>query len=202
MARCFSFGIPKKIVNFLDVTLNLTNGTHQPYIKPNNQPVYINTQSNHPPHIIKRIPSMISDRISNISSSKNVFERAAPLYNDALRASGFTETLKFNKKASKTNKSRSRNIIWFNPPYSINVRTNVARKFLQIVSKNFPRRHRLHKLFNSNNLKVSYSCLKNISSIISSHNNKILNGIDEKPQKTCNCQKKNCLLYTSPSPRD
>ena len=36
----------KKIVNFLDVTLNLTNGKYQPYSKPNNIPLYIHSKSN------------------------------------------------------------------------------------------------------------------------------------------------------------
>ena len=31
-----------KIVNYLDVTFNLNNGTYYPYRKPNNQPLYIN----------------------------------------------------------------------------------------------------------------------------------------------------------------
>ena len=45
---------------------------------------------------------MILDRISNISNSENVFKRAAPVYNDALKASGYKETLKFNKNTLKT----------------------------------------------------------------------------------------------------
>ena len=45
-----------KAVNFLDVTLNLTTGKYQPYNKPDNNPLYINILSNHPPNIIKNIP--------------------------------------------------------------------------------------------------------------------------------------------------
>ncbi|PFX24427.1 hypothetical protein AWC38_SpisGene10980 [Stylophora pistillata] len=37
-----------KIVNYLDVTFNLNNGTFYPYRKPNNQPLCINAKSNHP----------------------------------------------------------------------------------------------------------------------------------------------------------
>ena len=93
---------------------------------------------------------------------------------------------------TKVKKHRSRKIIWFNPPYSMNVQTNVAKKFLNIVSKNFPKSHRLNKLFNRNNLKVSYSCLPNVSSIISGHNKKILNSTTETiPTKLCNCTRKN-----------
>ena len=64
-----------KHVDFLDVTFNLTDGTFQPYYKPNSEPMYISDLSNHPPNIIKRIPDMISDRINNISLNKVVFDR-------------------------------------------------------------------------------------------------------------------------------
>ena len=30
--------------------------------------------------------------------------------------------------------------------------------------------HILHKIFNKNTVKISYSCMKNINSVISSHN--------------------------------
>ena len=72
-----------KIVNFLDVTLNLVTGTYQPYTKPNNLPLYINKNSNHPPNIVKAIPGSVTRRINNISSNKEVFEAAAPFYNKA-----------------------------------------------------------------------------------------------------------------------
>ena len=42
-----------KIVNYLDVPLNLENSTYHPYQKDNNQIKYINTESNHPASIIK-----------------------------------------------------------------------------------------------------------------------------------------------------
>ena len=38
----------KKCVDFLDVTLNLSNGKHMPYAKPNNPPLYIHSKSKHP----------------------------------------------------------------------------------------------------------------------------------------------------------
>lgn len=45
-----------KSVNFLDVTMNLSTGSHAPYRKPNDEPLYINVNSNHPPSIIKQSP--------------------------------------------------------------------------------------------------------------------------------------------------
>ena len=42
-----------KIVNYLDVTLNLLNNTYKPFSKPNNETNYIHKESIHPPSIIK-----------------------------------------------------------------------------------------------------------------------------------------------------
>ena len=74
---------------------------------------------------------MIFNRISNISSSKESFDKAAPFYNNALNSCGFKDSIGFIQNIPKSNaRSRKRNIIWFNPPYSLNVRTNVAKIFL------------------------------------------------------------------------
>jgi hypothetical protein len=132
---------------------------------------------------------MISNRISNISSSKEVFDRATLLYNNALAASGYNEKIIFQKNLASTKlKSRSRNIIWFNPPFSQNVTTNIARNFLNLIEKHFPKSHKFRKIFNRNNLKVSYSCLPNITNIINSHNKKILSNISSQIAPTCNCR--------------
>ena len=45
----------KKVIDYLDVTLNLSTGEYCPYIKPNNVPVYVNAGSNHPPKVLKNI---------------------------------------------------------------------------------------------------------------------------------------------------
>ena len=92
------------------------------------------------------------------------------------------------------NVKKKRNIIWFNPPYSKNVKTNIGKTFLQLLSKHFPKDHQMHKIFNKNTVKDSYSCMSNISSILSTHNKNILN-----PKQTsfgCNCRNKdNCPLH-------
>ena len=75
----------------------------------------------------------------------------------------------------------------------MNVKTNVAKKFLSIVERCFPQNHKFRKIFNRNNLKVSYSCLPNMASIISAHNKKILSETEKSSneRKTCNCRNKN-----------
>ena len=88
------------------------------------------------------------------------------------------------------NRTRKRNIIWFNPPYNKSVVTNVGQRFLQLVDKHFknPRSNViLKKLFNRNNLKISYSCTRNIKSFVSGHNKKIINESTESEARTCNC---------------
>ena len=53
-------------------------------------------------------------------------------------------------------RNRKRKIIWFNPPYRKSVQANVGKTFLQLVEKHFTNKHRLHKIFNKDNVKVSY----------------------------------------------
>jgi hypothetical protein len=52
-----------KVTNFLDITLNLQNGKHYPYRKPNDRPAYISKFSNLPPIITKNLPASISRRL-------------------------------------------------------------------------------------------------------------------------------------------
>ena len=45
----------KKVVDYLDITFNLKDGTYKSYHKPDNKITYINVQSNHLPNIIKQL---------------------------------------------------------------------------------------------------------------------------------------------------
>ena len=118
------------------------------------------------------------------------------MYQDALQKSGFTERIKYitsdNIRESNTGdkKRRKRKIIWFNPPYSMDVRTNIGKTFLKSIRKHFPNGNSLHKIFNKNTFKVSYSCMCNMASIISSHNRTILNS-DVSLEYGCNCRSRN-----------
>ena len=104
-----------QVVNYLDISLNFQDGSYRPYRKDDSVPVYIHKDSNHPPHIKKGLVNMISRRISNLSSSEEIFNQAAPIYNQALRNSGFDEPIKFSKKDDKIKRNRSRKIIYFHP---------------------------------------------------------------------------------------
>ena len=45
-----------KNLNYLDVTLNLSDSSYRPFNKANNEVNYIHKQSSHPPSIIKQLP--------------------------------------------------------------------------------------------------------------------------------------------------
>ena len=166
-------------VNFLDVTFSLNEENYHPYRKPNNDPLYIDSRSNHPPNIVKQLPKSINDRLSALSSDEKSFKASAPLYENALSRSNHNIKLEYSDKQKEStlnsNPKRKRNIIWFNHPYSKNVRTNVAHKFLALIDKHFPKSSVLHKIFNRNSVKVSYFCMPNAKSNISNHNRRVLN---------------------------
>ena len=75
----------KKLIDFLDITMDLRTGEHKPYMKPNNTPLYVHNKNNHPPNIIKNIPESINRRLSNISSNEKIFQKAIPHYPDAFK---------------------------------------------------------------------------------------------------------------------
>ena len=95
----------------------------------------------------------------------------------------------------RTSKQQKINIIWSNPPFSKNIATKIGRYFLNLIGKHFPWDQKFHKIFNRNNIKVSYSCMPNIKSAINSHNKKILHPPINNQSRTCNCiNKTDCPL--------
>ena len=84
-----------KVVQFLDVTLDLRNEVFKPYIKPGDRPLYVNSQSNHPASILKNIPLAVNKRLCKISANKEIFEAAAPLYQAELNRAGYKHKLEF-----------------------------------------------------------------------------------------------------------
>ena len=111
--------------------------------------------------------------------------KAAPLYQHALDESGYACKLELdptaqNNQARANSRARTRNITWFNPPFSKNISTNVGRKFLNIAKECFKDGHPLKKIFNKNTLKVSYSCMPNLDSKIKAHNKVLLDSAAER----------------------
>ena len=78
-----------------------------------------------------------------------------------------------NNRKSKSQAGK-RNVVWFNPPYSDSVKTNIGKEFFRLLSPHFPSHHTLRKICNKNSVKLSYSCVPNVATIISSHNKVLL----------------------------
>ena len=137
---------------------------------------------------------MVSRRISDISCNKEYFDKAAPACNNALKFSGFNENIQF-MSTPPPRRNRNRKIIWFNPPYSVNVKTNIGRMFLRLIDKHFQRHHKYRKLFNRNNIKISNSCMPNMTNAIRNYNTSLLKDPTPTDIKECSCrQKTECPL--------
>ena len=175
------------VVNLLDVNFDLSTGKYRPYRKPNDDLLYINK-----PSILRQIPTSINKRISTLSSD------AAPAYQNALGNSNFSHKLEYTPhETQRPRRNRQRNVVWFNPPFSKNVKTNIARSFLHLVDTHFPAGHKLHKIFNRNSVKVKYSCINNVRSIITNHNTRIIRKSQTQviSAGNCNCRDKEHVHY-------
>ena len=67
-----------KVVNYLDVTFNLNDGFYRPYRKPNDETNYIHIQLDHPTSKTEQLPQFIEKRLSELSSSKDIFYKTTP----------------------------------------------------------------------------------------------------------------------------
>ena len=140
-----------KIVNYLDVTLNLNDVSYCPYKKPNDETNYKHVNSDYLPFILKQLPVSIEKRLSSLSSSKEIFEEAAPYYEQCLSNCRYKQKLNYRDPTSPniiTKRKRQRNILWFNSPYSKTVKTKIGKFFLQLIKEHFPKEHKFHKIFN------------------------------------------------------
>ena len=194
-----------KIVDFLDVTFNLNNGTFKPFSKNNSTPTYINTDSNHPRSLLKQIPNVMNQRINRLSSCKRIFEESKSIYDEALKNSGFQGRPEYvnpvnfgshgrsnssrtralikvgdtnNNHSNRRGKNRNRKVIWFNLPFRKLTNINIGKYFLNLLDKHFNRDNPLRNIFNRNTVKISYSCTKNIHSTLNNHNRRLLDKLN------------------------
>ena len=77
---------------------------------------------------------MINKGISELSSTEKEFTNAKKFYEDALKKSGHNAELTYEKPMgdkkpdTKAPRKRKRNIMWYNPPFSRSVQTNIHRQ--------------------------------------------------------------------------
>ena len=137
----------------------------------------IDKYSNHPRHIIKTLPNTTSKRFSELSSTKNDFEDVSLIYIEAMKQAKHECQIKCareNQQISKQN-DRKRNITWYYPPFNNQVSTNIGNVCLWLLRKYFPKENKCNKLFNENNVEISYGYTRNMQQIIKAHNAKIIN---------------------------
>ena len=132
---------------------------------------------------------MIGKRISDLSCDEDEFNRAKPIYEEALASSGHPSLLEFQPPAPGKKRNRHRAVTWFNPPYCSSVRTSIGKKFLQLVKRHFPANHRYSKIISKNTVKISYSCLPNMGNIIKQQNQHLLREPDTTEPRQCNCER-------------
>ena len=182
-----------KVVDYLDITFDLNKGTVRPYKK--QKPIYINVGSNHPKQVFKHIPNGIANRLSTNSSDSNIFNEVKIEYEKALKENGYKEGLTYHHKNNpQRKKNRGRNIIYFTPPFNAAIKNNIGKYFFGLVKKHFPKENVLYKVFNKNNLKLSYSTMPNFIKSVKSHNNSILNKHNAQEPLGCNCRRLPCIM--------
>ena len=133
---------------------------------------------------------MLNIRLSSLSINEDEFNKAKPLYEKALKSSGFNKNLKFESIQTKPSQNSKRKTIWFNPPYNAEVKTNIVKVFLKLVRKYFHKWHRYQKIFYTNTIKLSYSCTQNVKKLIKQHNSSIMKNSTNTNKKDPNRRNK------------
>ena len=118
--------------------------------------------------------------ICQFLTSREIFETSKIEFKIALKINEYKDRLVYENSSvnanDKNEKKRKHNVIWYNPPYSANVKTNIRKIFFKILNKHFPRGH---------TVKLNDSSTKNMASLIATHNLSILNPNDQV--YGCNC---------------
>ena len=118
---------------------------------------------------------MINKRISNLSCNKEEFDKVKSVYESALNDSRHFSSVSYNNSNTQNaRRNRNRKVIWLNPPYNQNVKTNIGKLLIKLVRTHFTKNNKYHKIFNLNSLNLSYCCTNNVRNIIKQHNSKVL----------------------------
>ena len=139
---------------------------------------------------------MISKAISDLSCNVEEFDKVKSVYKSALKDSGNFSSMSYNdSNTQNARRNRNRKVIWFNSPYSQNLKTNIGQLFIKLVRKYLIKNNKYYKIFDLNTLKLTYCCPTNIENIIKQHNSKVLSKTNNNNNRKCNCRSKpNCSL--------
>ena len=85
--------------------------------------------------------------------NRQKFEKEKTVYQKALDEAGYHHKLRehmVEETQGPAKRKRCRKVLWFNPPFSANIKTNIGKMFFGILMKHFPEGSELAKIFNKN----------------------------------------------------
>ena len=128
------------------------------------------------PSIKKQLPSMLAERLSQLSCNQHMFNNATVVYQEAMQKTGYHNKLKYQHLSSPTipakTKKRKRKILWFNPLLVNMLKLILKGLFLIYLKTTFP--PAIASNCSTNTVKISYSCMPNTAMILSRHNKTVL----------------------------
>ena len=141
---------------------------------------------------------MVKTRLSSLSINEDELNKAKLLYGKALKGSGFNKNLKCESMQA----TPSRKAVWFNPACSVgtwcnvtHATSNLGKIFLKLVRKHFHKQYCYKKMFNTNTIKLSYSCTPNVKTLRKQRKSSIMKSGTNINKKDFNCRNKaNCPL--------
>ena len=157
------------------MTLSLKPESNQMFRKPNKDPMYTNINSNHPRQKLKKLPQTINRTLSKHFSLKEVVDKSKMIYEKSLSNSGPKENLIYHQDNGIKNKNKNikkcqRKIIWFNTPFSKILKTNIFKRFFQLINRHFQNSHKKSKIFINNAIKLNHSGCRNVGLVTDSLN--------------------------------
>ena len=87
-------------MDYLGVTLNLSDGSYKRFHKPKSKITYFYRASNHPLNIIKQLPLPAEPGLSKLSSDEIEFIQVVPVFQESIKR------VKYNKKLSYNNSDK------------------------------------------------------------------------------------------------
>lgn len=182
----------KTVIDYLDVTMNLTDGSFKPFIKPNSHISYVHSQSDHWNTVLKHIPLHIENRLNSLSSTEPNFASVKDAYQNALKQAGYNHVLRWHEKdvhqsINQTKRKRKKTICYFNPPFSRIIKTNLGKEYIRLVKKWFMSNPSMKSEFNTSTMKVSYSACSKMKDFINGHNKMILKDTHDNDTQNLAC---------------
>ena len=94
---------------------------------------------NHSLQVLKQLPQTINRRLIKLSNNQESINNVKGKYQKALNSANFKDNLKYDKTTlSKRNKKqRKRGIIFFNPPFSLNICYKIGKQLLNLNTTKF-----------------------------------------------------------------